>query len=415
MDRDGVFTRGELGSFEHLPLLAVRTVVDEEGTERIEECNDAFVRRLGRSAADLVGRPLRSIYESESPPTIGSRNEGRATRSDGGDTGDTGAPPDSGSDFDAATAASASETVRPSPSKGAAGSPAAPPDGSEPARADDPDWHLEEWVIRSGSDPAEHSLFGADGRLVHTLVDGIPRTDGSGRILVHVDITQRKRRERQADVLNRLMRHNVRNDLNLLRGHASRLAEHDDDEVATAAEVIDRIADRWLGLADKARQIERLFGDGPGETATLEHLTDEVRRSVQHDWPASTVRVSIDADPQLSVSERLCPAIVELCENGIKHTDSKEVAVSVSPAEAEGCVDVRIADHGPGIPEHERVALQAEEETPLQHGSGLGLWIVRFVVRQLGGDISVGDTDSDGGVIVLSVPIVDDGTDRTRD
>lgn len=392
-----------MGSFDHLPLLAVQTAVDEEGIERIEECNDAFARRLGRPPAELVGRPLRSIYESESAPKVDRGNEGCETRSDGGDSRNAGPPSDPGPDLDGTAAVSVGEV------------------GRSPSSATN--WHLAEWMIDGESDPAEHSLVGADGRLIHTLVEAVPRRDGAGRILIHVDVTRRKRRERQADVLDRLMRHNVRNDLNLLRGHANRLAEHDDDEVATAAEVIDRIADRWLGLADKARQIERLLDDDPAETATVERLTDEVRRSVERDWPESTVRVSIEVDPQLSVSERLRPAIVELCENGIKHADCRVVTVSVSPAETEGYVDVRVADNGPGIPDHERVALQADEETPLQHGSGLGLWIVRFVVRQLRGEISVGDDGSgdgsgdgsDGGVVVLSIPVVDDGGHYGRD
>lgn len=385
MDRDGGVTGDDVGAFDGLPLLAVRTVVDGQGVERIDACNDAFARRLGQSDSELVGRPLRSVYESGTTPNTGSGNAGRSTRSDGGNSHSRGWSPMS----------------RPDPT-----------DASDRSPGSDAGWELDRWVSDSEAATVEHSLVGADGRLIHTLIEGIPREDGPGRVLLHVDVTRRKRRERQIDVLNRLMRHNVRNDLNLLRGHARELAEHEDEDVAESAAVIDRIADRWIGLAEKARQIERLFDDDPGGTVTVERLANAVRTSVAREWPASSVRASIDVDPRLSVSEWLHPAVVELCENGIKHADCQEVTVTVSPGDDEGRVDVRIADRGPGVPDHERVALLEDEETPLRHGSGLGFWIVRFIVRQLGGDISVGDPDADGGVVVLSVPVVDDETHR---
>ncbi|WP_435184533.1 sensor histidine kinase [Halobellus sp. EA9] len=405
MDRDGVFTRGDVGAFEQLPLLAVRTVVDGRGTERIEECNDAFVRRLDLSSDELTGRPLRSVYASETTPDTGPEKGPWSTRSDGGDSWPWSSAPaaDEPSNFDGATVGDRERLADSS-------SGADPTDGPQSDRAD---WRHERWVSHLGASTVEHCLVGGDGRLIHTLVEGVPRRDARGRVLFHIDVTRRKHRERQADVLNRLMRHNVRNDLNLLRGHARTLAEHDDEEVAASAEVIDRIADRWIGLAEKARQIERLFDEDAGGTVTLEHLTNAVRTSVTRDWPESTVRASIEVDPALSVSERLHPAVVELCENGIKHADCQVVTVTISASDAAGYVDVQIADRGPGIPDHERVALFEEEETPLRHGSGLGFWIVRFIIRQLGGAISVGDDDYAGGVVVLSVPLVEEEARRS--
>jgi len=43
---------------------------------------------------------------------------------------------------------------------------------------------------------------------------------------------------------------------------------------------------------------------------------------------------------------------------------------------------VRVGDNGSGIPEHERRTLAGADETPLRHGSGVGLWLVYWLVTQ---------------------------------
>ena len=64
-------------------------------------------------------------------------------------------------------------------------------------------------------------------------------------------------------------------------------------------------------------------------------------------------------------------------------------------------------DDGPGLPEMEADVLATGEETPLNHGQGLGLWMVRMIVTQAGGDVSV-DSAADGTTVCLRLP-----TDRS--
>jgi len=43
------------------------------------------------------------------------------------------------------------------------------------------------------------------------------------------------------------------------------------------------------------------------------------------------------------------------------------------------------------------------EETPLRHGSGLGIWLIRMLISVLGGEIDVEVTDA-GTEVTLWVP-----------
>ena len=65
-----------------------------------------------------------------------------------------------------------------------------------------------------------------------------------------------------------------------------------------------------------------------------------------------------------------------------------------------------VADDGPGIPSSERALISEEQEiTQLRHASGLGLWLVNWVVTQSGGWLSFEDNDPRGTVVTLHVPL----------
>jgi len=379
--------------FEELPVLTVHTTLVDAGDHVIEDCNQQFRDRLDRSESALVGRPLAELYDSAGVPggSAPHDDDWRGTQFDGGGSAPAADPTSGG--------------------------------GSAADRTHGP-----------ASACAERDLIAADGHLVHTLAETVPRTTGDGYTVFHVDTTRLERREKQVTVLNRLLRHNVRNDLNLLRGYAHTLRDHDDEEIVAAGTVIDRIADRWLGLAEKGREIEQLSTATSRRTVALRDLLVSARTAVERDRSGGTVEVEFDGvDPGLSVSERWYPAIVELCENGIKHaaegtdgdgsagtggpasdptppsTSQPTVTVTVTPGSRPEWLVIAVADEGPGIPPDERITLQGNSETPLRHGSGLGTWLVRFVVEQFGGRVSVEEHDAGGSVVELHLPISERG------
>jgi hypothetical protein len=57
---------------------------------------------------------------------------------------------------------------------------------------------------------------------------------------------------------------------------------------------------------------------------------------------------------------------------------------------------------GVGIPETETAAVSAERETALDHASGLDVWLVKWGVDVLGGDLSFDPTDAPDGLDVGS-------------
>lgn len=60
-----------------------------------------------------------------------------------------------------------------------------------------------------------------------------------------------------------------------------------------------------------------------------------------------------------------------------------------------------MADNGPGIPECELGVLERGYETPLEHTSGLGLWLVNLIVRESDGDLLYAENDPRGSKITI--------------
>lgn len=308
-----------------------------------------------------------------------------------------------------------------------------------------------------------------------------------GAVVSLRDVTDRQLREQRLSVLNRVLRHNLRNQVDVIRAHAELLAdraagppaqgggdaersemetlEAETPEAETpepgtpqasdgagdgggASGVADRTAqsspseqashaDRVLSAADEiaqlgesARRIDRFVSESAGVT-TVE-LSEAVRAAVptgdgvvihEADGDDETAVGVSDGEPAVSGDESpddgvvsvridvpagatvvtnqdaLGGALESAIENAVEYADT---AVSITVRGLDDGWAVAISDDGPGIPSAELESLDAGTETPLQHGTGLGLWQLKWAVTALNGDLSF-DTD-EGTTVRLTVP-----------
>jgi PAS domain S-box-containing protein len=235
------------------------------------------------------------------------------------------------------------------------------------------------------------------------------------------DITNRQERERQLAVLDRILRHNLRNDMNVILGHASRVIADGEGSVVTAGEKISDVGEGLLGLIEKERELADLLEESPPVRPV--ELTECVDPSVEYlrsQFPAADISVSMpDSVPVAGVPE-LRRAVYELCENAIRHADSDAPAVEIRVTVGDDAVDLVVADTGPPIPKKEREVLAGDAEIgPLSHGTGLGLRLVEWIVSHCRGSVTVESNDPTGNVVRvrLSKPEesgVDSGSQRSE-
>ena len=234
-------------------------------------------------------------------------------------------------------------------------------------------------------------------------------TDGSvdGTVAICRDVTDLKDREDHLEVFDRVLRHNIRNNMNTVLGQAEWVREnpHMDHEQA-AQRILDAGTD-LVELAHNERQIVELLTKSQRiRPVALGVILERIRDSITDQYPDS--KVNLDSTPEVTVQAipEIEDAIYELVENGIKHHAKGPPHVRLSVHEEADSILVRVEDDGPGIPDMEqRVLLDEHDITPLLHGSGLGLWLVKHIVTQSGGQLAFDENDPKGSIVELRFPV----------
>jgi len=292
-------------------------------------------------------------------------------------------------------------------------------DVSELFHPDDTEAVEAELSAVEGTDDVIHSQYRiqtGDGewRMVETTIRGgrsTPVTDGV--ILTTRDITDRYRHQQRRRVMNRVLRHDLRNDMNVVVGHAEILVDALDSGRARHAETIQQKASNLVRLGEKVRKIDqRLHGrDRALKRVDLSRIAENEVGSLHERYPETAIRTRIEAASILG-DTLIRAAVANLIENAIEHNDSDhpEVDVEVSTNSESGRVELAVSDNGPGIPEAEQRVITAGIETPLEHISGLGLWLVKWIVEGMDGDLEIENTDPHGSVVTLSFPSVKQAT-----
>ncbi|WP_336325653.1 PAS domain-containing sensor histidine kinase [Halovenus sp. HT40] len=220
------------------------------------------------------------------------------------------------------------------------------------------------------------------------------------------DVRARRHREQKLDVLSRVLRHNVRNRLNLIFGHAATLKDADEQRYRTAADKIESAAEELMELSEKARTAQTEVGFNPSDhnqtdiTELIEHLAVQIRR----EYPDAKIKLDLPTELIVNAPTSYRIAINELVENAIEHNPNSQPTVWIRVEQTDAAVRTIVEDECPPIPESDRQAINEGKETPLMHSLGIGLWLANWVADTVGGELELNRRADDGGncaVIVL--------------
>ncbi|APW96245.1 histidine kinase [Halobiforma lacisalsi AJ5] len=283
----------------------------------------------------------------------------------------------------------------------------------------DDEFYTELWgTIRSGdvwkgevvNERKDGTRYVVDQTIAPITANG----DIEGYISVNSDITDRIQRERELrqrerelevlrQILTRVLRHNIRNALTVVSGYAERIATDLEEPYAGMGEAILETTDKIERTSENARAISAILEESGGVTEhDLATVVENAVATVRERYPAVTIDVDVPSEYRVLAGAHLQHAVDNLVENAAQHNDADEPRIDIVAETAE---DVRLVveDNGPGIPEHELEPLDSAEETPLEHASSTGLWLINWVVELSDGSLEF-DVSEDGTRVEIELP-----------
>jgi two-component system sensor histidine kinase KdpD len=253
-------------------------------------------------------------------------------------------------------------------------------------------------------DPAWRRLAEAIGRLVALAIDC--------ERLAQQAISERTRaeQERLRATLLAGVSHDLRTPLTAIGGLAQQLTDDPDPERRQTAQTIVDQAERLAAIVRNLLELTRLSSGTVRPRRVALAAEDAIAAAIEAMQPrCGGRRIQVVADPTLalSVDENLIhAALVNLIDNALVH-GAGDIEITAALSTKVDRVDLTVADRGPGVPDEERERIfdpwqRGRGAAP--GGAGLGLALVRAIMRAHGGDVRVDPRSGGGAAFTCTVP-----------
>lgn len=239
-----------------------------------------------------------------------------------------------------------------------------------------------------------------------------------GRILVFQDVTEAHAQQEQLNRQQRLaamgemaasLAHQIRTPLTAAVLYGTHLAK---EHLPTGERT--RFAAR---LAERLKHLERLVNDmlafarggySGADCFTVRELLNDLHASVEAQLQAAGAQWRIDnvaAElPLLGNKDALVSALGNLVANSLQAKPQAAVLDIRALATADGGIELRLRDNGPGIPAELRTHIFDPFFTTRPGGTGLGLAVVQATVRAHRGSVEIETPAGGGSEFVLRLP-----------
>lgn len=191
--------------------------------------------------------------------------------------------------------------------------------------------------------------------------------------------------------------------------------DQEPDDLLTAAEKIKQTANGLTQLAESMRQIEETLTRN-NCTRSLKRVADIANSVVEEyrgEFPRASIEITERTELWIHTDKELWHALDHAIENAIVHNDRAEPTVKIRIDESPntGRVEIKVSDMGPTIPPNELTALdEYSETTDTTHGSGVGLFVMKWCVESLGGELKFEGSPPRGNDVYFYLPPADNNS-----
>ena len=237
-----------------------------------------------------------------------------------------------------------------------------------------------------------------------------------GTLFVVRDITKRKTVQKQLEeqrdnlgILNQVLRHDVRNDLQLVTAYGDLLSDHVDEEGREHLDTLQESAYHAIELTKTARDMAELMlsrerSEGQRRIDLRQTLADEIDK-FEAEFPDARVRIEGSLpDVEVQANKMLDSVFRNLLSNAVQHNDKDVPEIEISVRTREESVVVSIADNGPGVADERKGEIFGKGKKGLDSvGTGLGLFLVQQLVTRYEGAVWIEDNEPEGAVFNIEL------------
>jgi two-component system sensor histidine kinase HupT/HoxJ len=176
------------------------------------------------------------------------------------------------------------------------------------------------------------------------------------------------------------------------------------------------LVDGTLEGAERVSEIVqdlRRFSSGQKEPSEAFNLTRVLRTAAE--WVVKSARskpvVEFDVPARFEIEGRkgaIHQIVVNLVQNAVDVTEGLgDPSISISCREEDGCARIAVSDNGPGIPseDQDRIFEPFFTTKPIGQGTGLGLYVSYGLAEEQGGRLEAANLPGGGAVFTLTLPL----------
>lgn len=224
----------------------------------------------------------------------------------------------------------------------------------------------------------------------------------------HDQVRELERQNDRLEFFTAVLRHDLLNGMNVIRGRGQLLGEYVDDDGREHLDTLLEWTDSLVDLTERVQAVLETVTAGdererrPVDLAAV--VEDEAER-VRGLADGVTVIVDVPADATVRADDLLADVVGNLLTNAVEHNDPEGLTVTVSAAVDGDSVTLSVADDGSGLPETGASSLfERGESGTASDGSGFGLHFVSVMAETYGGDVRATGRDDGGAEFVLTLP-----------
>ncbi len=217
------------------------------------------------------------------------------------------------------------------------------------------------------------------------------------------------KRKEMVEVYDRLLRHDLGNDLQVITGFSDAVVSmvDEEDQAGEYAEKINRTARSAAELIDNVGDTVTMLKEEEGqpEARDIEPILSEVVEDVDTKFED----LAVEYDPaafeyEVYAGDLIDSVLTNILSNAAVHNDESVTVRLFAEEPAPETVVIGMADDGKGIADAIRDEIfEMGQKGPDSDGTGFGLGLARTLVESYGGEITVEDSEYGGAAFKITL------------